>query len=127
MILNMARPWKHPKTGVFYYRQRPPARALERMKGERLSLSVSGARVDIRVRDIVAVSLRTKEADEAKRRFRDVSKQVERHYNFASDTAVTLSHEETIHLAGEWRRSLIAEFRANPGDAEGWEVDVEFH
>jgi integrase len=125
MILKMARPWKHPQTGVFYYRQRPPASALERLKGERLALSVSGARVDILVRDIVAVSLRTKEADEAKRRFREVSEQVDRHYNFASNTAVTLSHEETIHLAGDWRRSLIAEYRANPGDAEGWEVEFD--
>jgi integrase len=81
--------------------------------------------VSILVRQTVAVSLRTKEANEAKRRFRDVSKQIERLYTIASDTAVTLSHEETIHLAGEWRRSLIVEYRANPGDAEGWEVEFD--
>ena len=30
-----------------------------------------------------------------------------------------------MQLAGEWYRTLIEQYRANPGDAEGW--DVELH
>jgi integrase len=93
------------------------------MRGERLSLSVDGERVSVVVREIVAVSLRTKEQGEARRRFRDVSAQVERLYAASNSEALTLSHEETLLLAGQWYQSLIAQYRANPGAAEAWEIE----
>ena len=125
MILKMANPWKHPLTGVYYYRQRPPALFRERLKGQRLGLIIDGKPVPVLVRDLVKVSLRTKEANPARERFRDVSAQVDRLYRAFDGDAFTLSHEQVTQLAGEWYRSIVGAYRANPGDAEGW--DVELH
>ena len=63
MILAMARPWKHPKTGVYWFRRRVPARLLTSV----------GKREEKR-------SLRTKDLSEAKARYRDVAQEIEDHW-----------------------------------------------
>lgn len=125
MILKMANPWKHPRTGVYYYRQRPPADDLERMRGERLFLTVDGATVSILVREIVEVSLRTKDVATARARYRDISQQIDGLYSAAASGVMTLTQEQVMKLAWEWYRELVDLYRADPGDADGW--DAELH
>ena len=124
MILKMANPWKHPQTGVYYFRERVPARLRERLWGERFGLKVDGEPSPVTVNGFVKVSLRTKDARAARDRHRDVSKQVSVFYQTFEDEGFALTHEQAAQLAGEWYRSLVAEFRANPGDPEGWDEEL---
>lgn len=124
MILKMANPWKHPRSGVYYYRQRPPKDALQRMCGERLSLTVNGEHVSILVRDTISVSLKTKDVREARARFKDVSGQIDGLYTTFENDAVTLTHEQVMQLAWEWYRGFVDQYRAEPGDADGWDASI---
>ena len=45
-------------------------------------------------------------------------------YRTFEDEGFALTHEQAAQLAGEWYRSLVAEFRANPGDPEGWDEEL---
>jgi hypothetical protein len=63
MILAMARPWEHPKTGVYWFRRRVPIGLLTSV----------GRREEKR-------SLRTKDWFEAKARYRDLAQEIEDHW-----------------------------------------------
>lgn len=60
MVLRMASSWKHPKTGVYYFRRRVPADL-----------------VDLIGKHEIKRSLKTKDCSDAKRRFSDVWQQCE--------------------------------------------------
>jgi hypothetical protein len=64
----MAQPWVHPRTKVIYLRQRPPE-DMQHLAGRKVRLPVDGAvRFATIRRDIVQLSLRTKDPDEGKLR-----------------------------------------------------------
>jgi integrase len=121
MVISMSQPWRHPTTGAWYFRARVPADLKETLAGHRLSLRVGGVDRAVVVRDIVKVSLSTKETGEAKVRHAAVQAQVQERWSLARKT-VPLSHEEIRAYAGRAHRQLVAEHRANPGDPLGWEV-----
>lgn len=122
MIASMSRPWRHPSTGIWYFRGRVPANLKDKLAGQKLTLRVGGADRTIVVRDIVKISLGTKDVGEAKTRHAAVQAQLQERWATAKKAAVTLTHEEILGLAGRAYRELIAEFRADPGDPEGWDV-----
>ena len=121
MVISMSQPWRHPTTGAWYFRGRVPADLKERLAGQKLTLRVGGLDRTVVIRDIVKVSLSTKDTAEAKARHAAVQAQVQERWSLARKT-VKLSHEEVRTYAGRAYRDLVAEFRANPGDPYGWEV-----
>jgi integrase len=122
MVISMARPWRHPETGAWYFRGRVPADLLDKLGGQKLTVRVGGADRTILLRGIIKISLGTKEAGEAKVRHAAVQAQLQDRWALARKAPVALSHEEIMGLAGRAYRELIAEFRSNPGEPEGWEV-----
>jgi hypothetical protein len=68
MVLKMASIWKHPSTGVYYLRQRPPADPVEHVRGKKVTLPIGSIAQTITVRDIVQIALKTKEPHLARER-----------------------------------------------------------
>ena len=67
MVLSMPSPFKHPSTGVYWYRQRVPARLKSVAKGKSVSVTIDGFLSTPRLGADIKVSLRTKSPAEAKR------------------------------------------------------------
>ncbi|MCQ2005400.1 DUF6538 domain-containing protein [Rhizobium sp. NRK18] len=40
MSLRMATPWKHPKSGVYYFRKRVPINLVDAFRGKEVKLSL---------------------------------------------------------------------------------------
>ena len=121
MVISMSQPWRHPTTGAWYFRARVPADLKDRLAGQKIALRVAGHDRTVVVRDILKVSLSTKDNGEAKVRHAAVQAQVQKRWSLARKT-VSLSHEEVRAYAGRAYRQLVAEHRANPGDPLSWEV-----
>ena len=66
MVISMSQPWKHPETGVWYFRGRIPAKLKDQLAGQKLTIRVAGSDRLVVVRDIIKVTLGTKETGEAK-------------------------------------------------------------
>jgi hypothetical protein len=104
MILSMARPWKHPKTGVYYFRRVVPE-----------ALRAAVGKVEERV------SLRTKDPREAAARHPEVAARVAAEWNALRDGPKPLTHEQASALAGLWYRWFVAKHEADPGtDPNAW-------
>ncbi len=103
MALQMARPYKHPKTGVYCFRQRVPT-DLRQLLGDK----------------IVSWSLLTKAPDEAKvRNAAAVQKQAmiwERHRKQPEP----LPHQQIVALSGKFYRSFMASLEVEPGEPSVW-------
>ena len=104
MVLSMARPWKHPKTGVYYYRRVVPE-----------SLRVAVGKVEERV------SLRTKDPREASGRHPEVAARVAAHWQALREGPKPLSRGQAAALAGLWYQWFIPIFEEDPGeDPDAW-------
>jgi integrase len=112
MVLTMTRPWKHPKTQVYYFRKGVPA-------GMRPILGKS----------VVKVSLGTKDPSEAKRLHLEIAAQVEAEWTQLRRTIeqsangshlLTLTQEEIVGLSGELYRRLMVEHGSEPGRTSMW-------
>ena len=100
MVLSMARPWKHPKTGIYYLRVRVPRDLVDRVG-----------------RAIEKASLRTKDPSEARVAFgREIAK-VHSRWAETRKGVQTLTDRQVEALAGE----VYAVVRARlPQDERGW-------
>lgn len=125
MILQMSRPCKHPKTGVLYYRARVPGDVLERAAGERVTIAVADIETTIRIAPQIKVSLRTKDAPEARLRHASVQAQMLERWKGWRDGAVTLTHQQIHALAGRAYRELIESWAAEPGSRHGWDAFMD--
>lgn len=105
MVLQMARPYKHPKTGVYYFRQRVPT-DLRSLLGDK----------------IVSRSLRTKDKEQAKlRNVVEVQKQAmiwERHRKQPEP----LPFAQIVALSGQLYRDIMATLELEPGEASVWQA-----
>lgn len=104
MALQMARPYKHPKTGVYYFRQRVPT-DLRRLLGDK----------------IVSRSLHTKDKEQAKvRNAVEVQRQAmiwERHRKQPEP----LPHAQIVALSGILYRDVMTALELEPGEASVWQ------
>jgi integrase len=112
----MASPWPHPQNGIFYARLWVPVDLKQILK-----------------KNEVRRSLRTKDPQEAKRRFKQAVADIEAEWErlraagqfVIADEAVpeprAISQREAHALAGEFYRTIIRENEDNPGTAESWE------
>jgi integrase len=103
MALQMARPFKHPKTQIYYFRQRVPT-DLRRLLGDK----------------IISWSLRTKDPDQAKvLNAAAVMKQAmvwERHRKQPEP----LPHAQIVALSGILYRDVMAALELEPGEPSIW-------
>ncbi|WP_131194482.1 site-specific integrase [Lichenihabitans psoromatis] len=107
MALPMSRPFKHPKTGVFWLRKRVPAD---------IQLIV-GKREELR-------SLNTKDADEAKRLFVQALAEVETRWANLRRGPQSLTEREAHDLANHVYEQLTSTHRDNPSDYKGWRIEL---
>lgn len=105
---RMIEPWKNPRSKVWWFRRRVPAR-----------YRLLGLPAEIKF------SLETKDWDEADDLCRSINLDLERGWkaNLANlqKPSDELSHLQITALAGEFYRDTIAANRENPGSAETWE------
>jgi hypothetical protein len=104
MVLGMSRPWKHPKTGVYWFRKAVP----EVMRG-------LVGRVEVRR------SLRTKDPREAALRFTEVAAKMASEWEALRRGPEPLSPRQATALAGLWYRWFTADREESAGeDPDGW-------
>lgn len=103
MILAMTRPHKNPKTGVYYFRQKPPADV-------RAAFGKAEAIRSLRTKDPVVAKLRHAE---------EVSKQ-NMVWQALRATPSPLPHKQIMALVGEYRRKLDDLLEEEPGEAGIW-------
>ncbi len=68
MALRMAQPWTHPKTKRIYLRQRTSEDLLPHVLSQKVPLPVGNSMRLAKIGEVVQLSLRTKDPDEAKQR-----------------------------------------------------------
>lgn len=103
MVLGMARPQRHRRTGVYLFRRRVPRRLR----------AVVGKTEEVR-------SLGTKDPMVARARFAAVAAEVEERWANLARGPAALTHEQVQALAGELYRDEVAAHQADPGDARAW-------
>jgi integrase len=103
MALQMARPYKHPKTGVYYFRQKVPADLRSKLGNK-----------------IVSRSLRTKDAGLAKIRNADEVRKQAVIWDSYRKEPEPLPHQQIVALSGIIYRDLMALREEEPGDRKVW-------
>lgn len=101
MVLQMARPVRHPSTGIFQFRRRVPA-----------DLQAVLGKVEEKI------SLKTRDASEAKIAHATVSAKVEARWQSLRRGVQRVSHKQAIAIAGAFYRHLIAANEDDPGSAD---------
>ena len=108
MVLHMSRPFKHPKTGVFYFRQKTPA-DLRKIFGK----------------SEVIWSLRTKDEAEAKLRHAEAFQKQARVWQSLRARPEPIPHKQILTLAGGFYRTLTAMVEDEPGEPSIWSLMIE--
>lgn len=102
MVLRMARPHRDKTTGIYSFRQRVPV-ALQDVVG----------------RDMVKISLRTRDPNVAKIEHARVAAEVAERWARLADGPCKLSHMETEGVVGEIYRSMIEAHEDDPDKVPG--------
>jgi hypothetical protein len=97
---------------------------LGRVKGHLVSLPIGDEFVTVKIGDLVQVSLRTKDAQEAKRLHAAADAALRQRWELERTGPTPLSQLQVRALAADWRRAIVAEYRKNPGDPEGWDASL---
>lgn len=106
MVLFTARPFKHPTTGVYYFRKAVPA-DLKPVLGK----------------SEVKQSLSTKDPAQACELFSAVAAQVAAEWKLLRAEPAALTRKQELALAGRWYLWFTAQHEDDPGhDAEGWRL-----
>jgi integrase len=103
MALKMAQPWKHPRTGMYWFRKAVPL-ALQPKVGKRE----------------VQITLRTKDPEEARRLLVKVAAKVQEHWDALGASPLELKPKHIHGLAGEFYRWVIAKDDEDPGKPQQW-------
>ena len=101
----MAEPWKHPKSGVWYYRRVVPVRVR----------AVLG-RTEYRI------SLGTMSLPEAKRRYPEVAARVDADLGQAGGGPAVLNHQQIVALAGLWYTRELAAREGAPDPVDAYDA-----
>ena len=101
----MPQPWKHPKSGVYYFRKVVPER-LRPLVGKRE----------------IKVSLNTKSLREAKLRYPEAAAQAGLLLQRAEGGAIRLTYKQILALAAEWYKRQLAAREDEPGNPAELEI-----
>ena len=107
MALAMSRPYKHPKTGIYWLRKRVPDE-LRALVGKREELR----------------SLKTRDPDEAKRLFATALAEVEAKWASLRRGPAILTEREAHELASVVYGSWLRRHRDNPSQQTFWKTDI---
>ncbi len=121
MVLSMPSPFKHPFTGVYWYRQRVPTRLLQDAKGRKVIVNVDGLPSTLTLGAELKVSLRTKDPARAKRLGNEVQAEFDRIWLSLEQRPANLTYKQIVALAGELYHSIRSVLEDNPGQLEIWE------
>ncbi len=110
--MSMSRPWKHPKSGKYYYRKAIPADIRPFYPARK---GAKGAWEEKR-------SLGTSDPREAKVRHAQVAAEVEAKWASLRSGVTVLTQRQIMSLAGEAYRELVTQFRDEPHEASLWET-----
>ncbi len=116
----MPTPYKHEKTGVYWYRQRTPARLNGAAKGHQATIVIAGKSHSVTIGVHLTVSLGTKEPAEAKALVPEVQAQFDLVWARFANAPVRLSSMQCVALAGE----LFRFFKDALGDTPEIEDDL---
>lgn len=107
MPLAMSRPWKHPDSGVYWFRRGVPAelRALVGKREEKRSLQ-------------------TKDPTIAKQRHAEALAEVEARWANLRAGPRILSEREAHEIAAPWHDRWLATYKDNPSAQTTWRVDL---
>ncbi|MCO5961787.1 DUF6538 domain-containing protein [Sinorhizobium meliloti] len=108
MVLQMPRPFKHPKTGVYYFRVRVPADLI----------GVLG-------KTEVKVSLGTKDPALAKELFSDKERKVAKEWKTLRSQPEPLTQKQIVALSGKVYRKIIERFDDDPGSPSLWQNVID--
>lgn len=120
MVLSMPSPYKHPSTGVYWLKQRVPARLVRDAKGKSATISVNEVPSVVKLGEYIKVSLRTKDPVEAKRRAHEVEAEFARVWLSLENGPVSLTLKQITALAGEMYHGIRSVLEDNPGEAALW-------
>ena len=96
MIIAMSRSWRHPETGVFYFRSRLPADRSRVVAGRTLAVAVAADGSTVKLAYSLKICLRTKDEGEARLRHASVPAQVQQRWAAASTGATSRSKHEML-------------------------------
>ena len=114
MAFRMARPWRDPKTGVLHLRQRTPRDLFERVRGQMVSLPIGDDLATVKIGVVVQVSLRTRDAVEAKARHASADAALKKLWEAQRHGPVRLTHRQAVALAGTLYRQAVSAFESEP-------------
>ncbi|MBI4047730.1 MAG: hypothetical protein HY371_13020, partial [Devosia nanyangense] len=120
MVLSMPSPYKHPTTGVYWYRQRVPARLVSLVKGKRVAVTIDGHPSSPTLGNDIKVSLRTKSPAEAKRLALEAQSEFDRVWLSFENGPVRLSLKQITALAGEMYHVFKEALEDEPGQSAQW-------
>ena len=104
----MPSPWKHPKSGVYYYRRVVPGPLREAL-----------GRTEFRI------SLRTKDVRVAKQKYPQEAARVNALLAQAGNGPIILTHQQIHALAGDWYRRELAAREVNPQESEQYALESD--
>lgn len=110
MVLAMARPFKHPDTGIFWFRKKVPE-ALREMVGKREEKFTLG----------------TRDPSEAKALFAIAAAAVESRWKNLRRGLISLSERQAAAIAGEIYREMVDAEKDNPSENREHRIDALMH
>jgi integrase len=111
MPLPMARPVKIKDSPNRQFRQRIPRDVLDKARGQTVAVEIDGRQVSFRIgptAQVVKFSLRTSDQTLARSRHRAVAEHMSNWFDTLRTGVTTLTHRQTVALAGELYRDIIA-------------------
>lgn len=107
MPLAMSRPWKHPKTGIYWLRKGVPE-ALRELVGKREE----------------KLSLQTRDPVEAKQRHAEALAEIEKRWANLRAGPKSLTEREAHQLAMTAHDNWLSRYRDNPSQQTIWDVEL---
>lgn len=120
MVLPMPSPYKHKSTGVYWLKQRVPARLVAQAKGKTVTVTVDEVPCVVKLGEYIKVSLRTKDAAEAKLRGHETEDEFNRVWLSFERGPVPLTLKQITALAGEMYHTIRTVLEDDPGEAAQW-------
>jgi integrase len=116
----MPSPYKHQTTGIYWLKQRVPARLVAVAKGQAVTVMVDEVPSVVKLGEYIKVSLRTKDPAEAKRRSQEAETEFSRIWLSFENGPVSLSLRQITALCGEMYHTVRAVLEDDPGEAAQW-------
>lgn len=123
----MPGPWKHPKTGVYYLRQRAPTDLKNFPLDGKVAIPVGDIIRAVKAGTTVKVSLDTKDPAEAKRRHREADAALHEFWQRHREGPQPLTNKQIQALAGILYTRLVDMMDSEPGEEGIWKQVLQLN